>query len=150
MMASLHHAVLPGINIVKLATNCTRKSSIDRNVLLDVLLLQRHRDRYSASIMGLAAALVPSFRLLGFGEDDAGRPGACFKNAMQCQNESLNRGGAQIRRRLSQPRARGQHVHLRDWPMHRLSRLGKDKNLVGVAEARDDSRVVGKLDTRQV
>jgi hypothetical protein len=64
----------------------------------------------------------------------------CFENAVLCQKESLNRGGAQNRRRLSQLRAMGKHVHLRDSPMRRLSRPGKDKNLVGVAEARNDNR----------
>jgi hypothetical protein len=89
---------------------------------------------------GICCCISTIICILEFGEDDAGRPGVCFENATQSQKESLNRGGAQNRRRLSQPRCHGQHVHLRDSLMPGLSSLGKDKNLVGVAEARNERR----------
>lgn len=66
----------------------------------------------------------------------------CFENATQNQNECLNRGGAHIRRRLSRTKKRRPHVRGADWPIPKLSRLGKDKNLVSKGKSTEDLGVL--------
>jgi hypothetical protein len=136
-MISLRHAARSGISIVKLATRCTQRSSFDRNVTqtFDVFCCRR-------GLIGTPTALVPSLRILDVGEDDAGRPGA--RTLCGARTRASTEEGRRIAAAYHSQSSR-QHVHLRDSPMRRLPRLGKDKNLVGVAEARNDDRHWAKL-----
>jgi hypothetical protein len=134
-MVSLRHAFFPGISIVSrvsVVVTCVL------SMLLSALLQTRH-DGYPVSIMGHAAALAPSSR-----SQSSGR--RCWSTwSLLRERYAVPKREPQPRRGVNSPplitaKSCGQHVHLRDSPMHRLSRLGKDKNLVGVAEARNERR----------
>jgi hypothetical protein len=89
------------------------------------------------------ASIVPGLREGCSGSTmvvDLGGQTVCFENATHFQKESLNRGPAQIRRRLSQAKAPSSTFASVIRQCRRQSTLGKDKNLVSVAGPRKGRR----------